>query len=104
MEAGGCGRTFRDVPGMGTKSTQVHKVTCDHLTGGEELRPFAKGHLPFMSPSFKQLTARTLVVAGDQDQSQMSSRGPDWFTDAFTLFATGERAVLRGTGVVQPAR
>ena len=24
------------------------------------------------------------VVAGDHDQSKMSSRGPDWFTDAYT--------------------
>jgi hypothetical protein len=23
------------------------------------------------------------VVAGDQDQSMLSSRGPDWFTDAY---------------------
>jgi len=25
------------------------------------------------------------VVAGDADQPRMSSRGPDWFTDAYTL-------------------
>ena len=24
------------------------------------------------------------MVAGDNDQSKMSSRGPDWFTDAYT--------------------
>ena len=40
---------------------------------------------PFMNPSFAELTTPTLVVAGDQDQSHMSSRGPDWFTDAYTL-------------------
>jgi dienelactone hydrolase len=54
-------------------------------TGGAELHPFAKEHFPFMNPSFAELTAPTLVVAGDRDQSHMSSRGPDWFTDAYTL-------------------
>lgn len=51
--------------------------------GGEELHPFAKENLPFMNPSFGQLSAPTFVVAGDRDQSKMSSRGPDWFTDAY---------------------
>lgn len=53
--------------------------------GGEDLDPFAKEHFPFMYPSFSELTAPTLVVAGDHNQSRMSSRGPDWFTDAYTL-------------------
>jgi hypothetical protein len=51
--------------------------------GGDDLHPFAKANFPFMNPSFAQLSAPTLVVAGDHDQSPMSSRGPDWFTDAF---------------------
>jgi dienelactone hydrolase len=53
-------------------------------TGGEELHPFAKANFPFMNPSFAQLTTPTFVVAGDRDQSKMSTRGPDWFTDAFS--------------------
>ncbi len=52
--------------------------------GGDDLHPFAKANFPFMRPSFAQLTTPTLVVAGDHDQSKMSSRGPDWFTDAYT--------------------
>ncbi|WP_285105540.1 alpha/beta fold hydrolase [Promicromonospora sp. MEB111] len=52
--------------------------------GGEDLHPFAQEHFPFMNPSFSELTTPTLVVAGDHDQSKMSSRGPDWFTDAYT--------------------
>jgi dienelactone hydrolase len=51
---------------------------------GDELHPFAQQNFPFMRPSFQELTTPTLVVAGDHDQSKMSSRGPDWFTDAFT--------------------
>ena len=52
--------------------------------GGDELHPFAKANFPFMRPSFHELTTPILVVAGDHDQSKMSSRGPDWFTDAYT--------------------
>ena len=52
--------------------------------GGEELQPFARAALPFMDASFDDLTAPTLIVAGDKDQSRLSSRGPDWFTDAYT--------------------
>lgn len=52
--------------------------------GGEELHPFAQANFPFMYPSFGELTTPTLVVAGDRDQSHLSSRGPDWFTDAYT--------------------
>ncbi|PRZ08764.1 alpha/beta hydrolase family protein [Isoptericola sp. CG 20/1183] len=52
--------------------------------GGDELHPFAQENFPFMRPSFQELTTPTLVVAGDRDQSKMSSRGPDWFTDVYT--------------------
>jgi len=52
--------------------------------GGEDLHPFAQANFPFMRPSFHEMTTPTLVVAGDNDQSKMSSRGPDWFTDAYT--------------------
>lgn len=52
--------------------------------GGDDLHPFAQANFPFMRPSFRELTTPTLVVAGDHDQSLMSSRGPDWFTDAYT--------------------
>lgn len=51
---------------------------------GEDLHPFAQANFPFMRPSFAELTTPTLVLAGDHDQSKMSSRGPDWFTDAYT--------------------
>jgi dienelactone hydrolase len=52
--------------------------------GGDDLHPFAQANFPFMRPSFAELTTPTLVVAGDHDQSRMSRRGPDWFTDAYT--------------------
>ena len=52
--------------------------------GGDHLHPFAQANFPFMHPSFHEMDTPTLVVAGDRDQSKMSSRGPDWFTDAYT--------------------
>ncbi|MFJ9621057.1 alpha/beta hydrolase family protein [Streptomyces sp. NPDC101181] len=56
------------------------------VTGtGETLTPFAAEHLPFMRPDYSTMTAPTLVVAGGKDQSQLSTRGPDWFTDAYRL-------------------
>jgi dienelactone hydrolase len=53
-------------------------------TGGDDLTPFAAEHFPFMNPSFAELSTPTLVVAGDHDQSLLSVRGPDWWTDAYT--------------------
>jgi len=53
--------------------------------GGENLTPFAQENFAFMSPDFTQLHTPTLVVAGNQDQSLLSTRGPDWFTDVYTL-------------------
>jgi pimeloyl-ACP methyl ester carboxylesterase len=54
-------------------------------TGGSDLTPFAAENFPFMSPSFGQMTTPALVIAGDQDQSALSVRGPDWFTDPYFL-------------------
>ncbi len=53
--------------------------------GGEDLGPFATEHFPFMNPSFAKMNTPTLVVAGDKDDSPLSPRGPDWFTDAYTM-------------------
>ncbi len=54
-------------------------------TGGDDLTAFAAEHFSFMNPSFDQMTTPALVVAGDRDQSPLSQRGPDWWTDAYTL-------------------
>jgi dienelactone hydrolase len=53
--------------------------------GGDDLVPFARENFAFMSPDFDQLKTPTLVIAGDDDQSQLSTRGPDWFTDVYRL-------------------
>lgn len=62
-------------------------------TGGADLTPFAQENLAFMSPDFTELDTPTLVVAGDADQSPLSTRGPDWFTDVYTL-SPGATALL----------
>ena len=62
-------------------------------TGGEDLTPFAQQNFAFMSPDFTQLQTPTLVVAGDADQSPLSTRGPDWFTDVYNL-SPGATALL----------
>lgn len=58
--------------------------------GGADLTPFAAEHFPFMNPSFAEMAAPALVVAGDDDQSLLSVRGPDWFTDAYFLSPGGK--------------
>ena len=62
-------------------------------TGGADLTPFAAEHFPFMSPSFADMTTPALVVAGDRDQSALSVRGPDWFTDPYSL-SPGPKSLL----------
>ena len=52
---------------------------------GDSLTPFAQEHLSFMKPDYTTMTAPALVIAGDRDQSKMSTRGPDWFLDAYNL-------------------
>ncbi|UFS59430.1 alpha/beta hydrolase family protein [Subtercola endophyticus] len=50
-----------------------------------DLSPFAQANFAFMSPDFTQLNTPSIVVAGDHDQSPLSTRGPDWFTDVYYL-------------------
>ncbi|NHT18902.1 chlorophyllase, partial [Cellulomonas sp. IC4_254] len=64
---------------------------------GADLTPFAAEHLPFMRPAYAHLTTPTLVVAGDADQSALSTRGPDWFTDAYHQ-SPGAEALLTLAG------
>ncbi|SNY33663.1 alpha/beta hydrolase family protein [Paractinoplanes atraurantiacus] len=47
------------------------------------LVPFAAEHFAFMNPDFTTMTTPALIVAGDSDQSALTTRGPDWFTDAY---------------------
>jgi dienelactone hydrolase len=65
--------------------------------GGADLTPFAAENFSFMNPTFDGMTAPVLVVAGDHDQSQLSTRGPDWFTDPYRL-SPGSKSLLTAFG------
>lgn len=87
------------VPGESLADPRVRAGVLLATTGtGEELTPFAATNFGFMRPDFSTLTTPSLVVAGDADQSRLSTRGPDWFTDVFTLSpgATDLLTVLGG--------
>jgi dienelactone hydrolase len=60
-------------------------LLCAGGRGGEALTPFAVEHFPHLNQSYAQMTTRTLVVAGDKDNSALTVLGPQWFTDAYTL-------------------
>lgn len=52
-------------------------------SGRGDLSPFAAQHYPFLNVSYDQMTTRALVIVGDKDQSRLTTRGPDWSTDAY---------------------
>ncbi|WJV50345.1 alpha/beta hydrolase family protein [Streptomyces flavofungini] len=82
------------VPGEDLSDLRVQAGVLLALTGlGDALTPFAVEHLPFLRPSFDGMTAPALVVAGDHDQSHLSTRGPDWFTDPY-VHSPGPKSLL----------
>jgi predicted dienelactone hydrolase len=82
------------VPGEDMSDPRVKAGVLLALTGlGDDLTPFAAENLPFMKPSFDNMTTLALIVAGDHDQSALSTRGPDWFTDPYT-YSPGSKSLL----------
>ncbi|RSM97028.1 chlorophyllase [Nonomuraea sp. WAC 01424] len=83
------------VPGEDLSDPRVGAGVLLALTGrgGADLSPFAAEHFPFMNPSFDGMTTPALLVAGDKDQSALTVRGPDWFTDGYTL-SPGDKSLL----------
>lgn len=62
--------------------------------GGDELTPFAHDNLPWLrDQDFSHITAPGLVVAGDKDDLPLSTRGPAWTTDPYTL-SSGNKSLL----------
>lgn len=62
--------------------------------GGDELTPFAHDNLPWLrDQDFSHITAPGLVVAGDKDDLPLSTRGPSWTTDPYTL-GRGDKSLL----------
>ncbi len=60
-------------------------LLCLPGAGGADLSPLAAEYFPFMSPDFAEMKTPSLIVAGDHDQSPLTVRGPDWFTDGYRL-------------------
>ncbi|WP_052034221.1 alpha/beta hydrolase family protein [Sphingobium lactosutens] len=58
--------------------------------GGADLSDLGRQITPYLDSNFAEMTTRTLVVAGDADQSPLTVRGPDWFGDPFHLSPGGE--------------
>ncbi|WP_336216222.1 alpha/beta hydrolase family protein [Nonomuraea sp. LPB2021202275-12-8] len=82
------------VPGEDMSDPRVKAGVLLALTGlGDDLTPFAAGHFPFMKPFFDNMTTPALIVAGDHDQSALSTRGPDWFTDPY-VYSPGSKSLL----------
>ncbi|MFI2474535.1 alpha/beta hydrolase family protein [Nocardia xishanensis] len=82
------------VPGEDMSDPRVKAGVLLSLPGlGEDLTPFAAQHFPFMKPSFDTMAAPALIVAGDHDQSHLSTRGPDWFTDSY-VYSPGNKSLL----------
>ncbi|MFF9900442.1 alpha/beta hydrolase family protein [Streptomyces longispororuber] len=74
------------IPGEDFSHSAVSAGALIAATGtGDTLTPFAAEHLPFMRPDYSTMTAPALVIAGGKDQSRLSTRGPEWFTDAYHL-------------------
>ncbi|WP_411034344.1 alpha/beta hydrolase family protein [Shinella sp. BYT-45] len=61
--------------------------------GGDDLSDFAREHLPYLNSVFTHMSTPTLVVAGDNDHSPLTVRGPDWFADPYFL-SPGVKALL----------
>lgn len=82
------------VPGEDMSDPRVKAGALLALTGlGDDLTPFAAEHLPFMKPSFETMTTPALIVAGDNDDSALSTRGPDSFTGPYT-YSPGSKSLL----------
>ncbi|MCX5144557.1 MULTISPECIES: chlorophyllase [unclassified Streptomyces] len=62
--------------------------------GGDELTPFAHENLPWLrDQDFSHITAPGLVVAGDKDDLPLTTRGPAWTSDPYTL-SRGNKSLL----------
>jgi dienelactone hydrolase len=74
-------------PGESMTDSRVRAAVllCLPGSGGADLSPLAAQYFPFMSPDFAELKTPSLIVAGNHDQSPLTVRGPDWFTDGYRL-------------------
>lgn len=63
--------------------------------GGDELTPFARETLPWLrDQDFSRITAPGLVIAGDADELPLTTRGPSWMADPYSLSVSRESRSL----------
>ncbi|MEU8789618.1 chlorophyllase [Streptomyces sp. NPDC048643] len=63
--------------------------------GGDELTPFAHENLPWLrDQDFSHITVPHLVVAGDEDEVGLSTRGPAWTVDPYLLSGSTHKSLL----------
>ncbi|WP_374118369.1 alpha/beta hydrolase family protein [Streptomyces sp. 8L] len=83
------GERVRDTAGVAGASMRDARFTVGvllaHPGDGDSLTELAQTYFPFMRPDFTELSAPVFIAAGDHDQSPLSTRGPDWFTDVYTM-------------------
>jgi hypothetical protein len=72
---------------------------CSRLggRGGVDLSPLGREITPYLNSGFEHMATPALVVAGDADQSPLTTRGPDWFADPYRL-SPGRKALLTLSG------
>ena len=68
-------------------------LLCLAGLAGDDLAPIASQLFPFMNPEFEHMNAPALIAAGGADQSMLSTRGPDWWEDAYQ-HSPGEKSQL----------
>lgn len=68
-------------------------LLCLAGLAGDDLTPIAAQLFSFMNPSFDRMSAPALIAAGDADQSMLSTRGPDWWRDAYQ-HSPGQKSLL----------
>jgi predicted dienelactone hydrolase len=66
--------------------------------GGDTLTPESAARFPFFDVDFSTMRKPLLVVCGADDDPHVTSRGPEWHSDAFTD-APGANALLTIAGV-----
>ncbi len=52
---------------------------------GEDLTEYGAKAFPFMHPDFSAMTTPAFVIRGDHDKGALTTRGPDWWRDAYDL-------------------
>ncbi|MGN8023828.1 alpha/beta hydrolase family protein [Phyllobacterium sp. 22229] len=52
---------------------------------GNDLTEYAARTYPFMYPDFSTMTAPTLIIVGDRGVGRLSTRGAEWWRDAYDL-------------------